>query len=120
MHGVSVKSIRRAGINIPVLAATVIDSGDMLELVGMKSEVNKAATTFRISRSPNQSDRFDFRGYRYFLRGNFRFARDSFRRCPDQPEYEWRRFDSRTRLWMASFQASDLRAYSGAFRLDIK
>ena len=39
MHGVSIKSIKRAGINIPVLAATTIDPGDMLELVGTKLEV---------------------------------------------------------------------------------
>ena len=42
MHGVSIKSIKRAGINIPVLAATTIDPGDMLELVGTKLEVNAA------------------------------------------------------------------------------
>ena len=36
MHGVSIKSIKRAGVNIPVLAATKINPGDMLELVGTK------------------------------------------------------------------------------------
>ncbi len=39
MHGVSIKSIKRAGVNIPVLAATKINPGDMLELVGTKMEI---------------------------------------------------------------------------------
>lgn len=43
MHGVSVRRIKRAGINIPVFAKTIIDSGDSLELVGLKKEVDAAA-----------------------------------------------------------------------------
>ena len=43
MHGVSIRSIKRAGINVPVLAQTVVDSGDILELTGMKHEVEAAA-----------------------------------------------------------------------------
>ncbi len=69
MHGVSVKSIRRAGINIPVLAATVIDSGDMLELVGMKSEVNKAATTLGYPDRPTNQTDLIFVGIGIFLGG---------------------------------------------------
>ena len=48
MHGVSIKSIKRAGVNIPVLAATKINPGDMLELVGTKMEVNAAAATLGV------------------------------------------------------------------------
>lgn len=43
MHGVSVRRIKRAGIDIPVFAQTVVDSGDTLELVGLKKEVETAA-----------------------------------------------------------------------------
>lgn len=57
MHGVSIKSIKRAGISIPVLAATKIDPGDMLELVGTKMEVNEAAATLGYAdRLTNQTD----------------------------------------------------------------
>ena len=35
MHGVSIRSIKRAGINVPVLARTVVDAGDILELTEM-------------------------------------------------------------------------------------
>ena len=38
MHGVSIRSIKRAGINVPVLARTVVDAGDILELTGMKQD----------------------------------------------------------------------------------
>ena len=69
MHGVSIKSIRRAGINIPVLAATVIDSGDMLELVGMKSEVNKAATALGYPDRPTNQTDLIFVGIGIFLGG---------------------------------------------------
>ena len=43
MHGVSIRRIKRAGIDIPVFAQTIIDSGDTLELVGTKKEVETAA-----------------------------------------------------------------------------
>lgn len=43
MHGVSVRRISRAGVNIPVLAATTIDRGDTVELVGLTREVEAAA-----------------------------------------------------------------------------
>ncbi|MEG1838253.1 MAG: aspartate-alanine antiporter, partial [Bacteroidaceae bacterium] len=43
MHGVSVRRIKRTGIDIPIFAKTIIDSGDILELVGTKNEVETAA-----------------------------------------------------------------------------
>lgn len=57
MHGVSIRSIKRAGIQIPVLAQTVIDAGDMIELVGTKHEVEAAAKQMGyIDRPTNQTD----------------------------------------------------------------
>lgn len=43
MYGVSIKQISRSGINIPVLAKTVIESGDTITIVGLKSEVDAAS-----------------------------------------------------------------------------
>ena len=43
MHGVSVRRIRRSGVNIPVYEGTTIDRGDVLELVGLTREVEAAA-----------------------------------------------------------------------------
>ena len=56
MHGVSIRSIKRAGINVPVLARTVVDAGDILELTGMKHEVETAAKQMGYDRPTNQTD----------------------------------------------------------------
>lgn len=69
MHGVSIKSIKRAGVNIPVLAATRIDPGDMLELVGTKMEVNEAAATLGYADRPTNQTDMIFVGLGIFLGG---------------------------------------------------
>ena len=57
MHGVSVRRIKRAGIDITVFAQTVVDSGDTLELVGLKKEVETAAKQLGyIDRPTNATD----------------------------------------------------------------
>ena len=43
MHGVIIQKIKRMGVNIPVYPETVIDTGDMIEIVGKKVEVMVAA-----------------------------------------------------------------------------
>lgn len=69
MHGVSIKSIKRAGISIPVLAATKLDPGDMLELVGTKQEVNEAADTLGYADRPTNQTDMIFVGLGIFLGG---------------------------------------------------
>lgn len=57
MHGVSVNSITRQNLKIPVLARTRLDAGDMLELVGLKREVEVAAKQIGYADRPtNQTD----------------------------------------------------------------
>lgn len=57
MHGVGVRRIKRAGIDIPVFAQTMVDSGDTLELVGLKKEVETAAKQLGyIDRPTNATD----------------------------------------------------------------
>ena len=57
MHGVSVRRIKRASVDIPVLAQTVIDSGDILEIVGLKKEVEVAGKELGfVDRPTNISD----------------------------------------------------------------
>ncbi len=57
MHGVSIRNIKRAGIRIPILAQTVVDAGDMVEIVGTKQEVEAAAKQLGyIDRPTNQTD----------------------------------------------------------------
>lgn len=69
MHGVSIKSIKRAGINIPVLAATKVDPGDILELVGTKQEVNAAAGTLGYADRPTNQTDMIFVGLGIFIGG---------------------------------------------------
>lgn len=69
MHGVSIKNIKRAGISIPVLAATRIDPGDMLELVGTKQEVNEAAATLGYADRPTNQTDMIFVGLGIFIGG---------------------------------------------------
>ena len=57
MHGVSIRSIKRAGIEIPVLAQTKLDAGDVIEVVGTKQEVESAAVQIGyVDRSTHQTD----------------------------------------------------------------
>lgn len=69
MHGVSIKSIKRAGVSIPVLAATRIDPGDMLELVGTKQEVNAAAAALGYADRPTNQTDMIFVGLGIFIGG---------------------------------------------------
>lgn len=43
MHGVSIQRIRRMGIEIPVFPGTMLNNGDVIELVGKKIDVMNAA-----------------------------------------------------------------------------
>lgn len=44
MYGISIKSISRGGVSVPVLAQVKIARGDVLSVVGLGREVNAAAT----------------------------------------------------------------------------
>lgn len=69
MHGVSIKSIKRAGVSIPVLPATKLDPGDMLELVGTKQEVNAAAAALGYADRPTNQTDMIFVGLGIFIGG---------------------------------------------------
>ena len=43
MHGVVIQKIRRMGVSIPVFSKTVLNTGDVIELVGRRIEVQHAA-----------------------------------------------------------------------------
>ena len=43
MHGVVIQKIRRMGVSIPVFAKTILNTGDVIELVGRRIEVQHAA-----------------------------------------------------------------------------
>ncbi|MBS7254050.1 aspartate-alanine antiporter [Flavobacterium branchiicola] len=43
MHGVVVRTLKRSGIDMPILPNTALNKGDMVEIVGTKKEVDFAA-----------------------------------------------------------------------------
>ena len=71
MHGVSVRRIKRAGIDIPVFAKTKIDSGDSLELVGTKKEVDLAAKELGFADRPTNATDMMFVGLGILIGGIF-------------------------------------------------
>jgi putative transport protein len=57
MHGIFIRSIKRADIPVPVMPDTKIDRGDVLELVGAKKAVDKAVTHIGYADRPtNKTD----------------------------------------------------------------
>lgn len=57
MHGIFIRSLKRADIPVPVLPDTLVDRGDVLELVGTKKAVDKAATHLGYADRPtNKTD----------------------------------------------------------------
>ena len=114
MHGVSIRNIKRAGINVPVLPKTIVDSGDILELTGLKHEVESAA------KQMGYIDGYDLRWIGYFARWSFRCTGYSSGRCSYQSFYQWRRIDSRTSVRLATQQASYFRRYPRTFFMGIE
>ena len=115
MHGVSIRRIKRAGIDIPVLAQTVVDAGDMVELVGTKHEVDAAAG---ICRPADQPDRHDLCRTGHFDRRTDRRTQHSHGRSPHQPQHQRRSLDRRIILRMATQQTPYFRTYSRTRSLD--
>ncbi len=69
MHGVIVRSIKRAGISIPVFPQTVVDAGDTLELVGTKKEVETAAKQLGFADRPTNATDMMFVGLGILIGG---------------------------------------------------
>lgn len=57
MYGIMIKDIKRGGVNIPVLAQTELQSGDMVTINGLAPEVKTAAPLLGyVDRPTNQTD----------------------------------------------------------------
>ncbi|WP_278020826.1 TrkA C-terminal domain-containing protein [Flavobacterium ginsengisoli] len=57
-HGVVIRSLKRAGIDMPVLPNTTFNKGDLIELVGTKKDVDRADIAYRLCRSGNKCNRY--------------------------------------------------------------
>lgn len=57
MRGIMIKSIKRGGVEIPVLAQTKLQAGDTIRIVGLVQEVNAAAPQLGyVDRPTNKTD----------------------------------------------------------------
>lgn len=57
MRGIMIKSIKRGGVEIPVLAQTTLQAGDTIRIVGLVQEVNAAAPQLGyVDRPTNKTD----------------------------------------------------------------
>ncbi len=57
MHGILIKSIKRSGVEIPVLPGLKLQAGDLLQIMGMAREVSTAAPLLGyIDRPTNKTD----------------------------------------------------------------
>ncbi|WP_212005009.1 aspartate-alanine antiporter [Chitinophaga sp. HK235] len=62
MHGIFIRSIKAVDIEVPVMPNTVIERGDMIELVGLKKEVDKAAQQIGYADRPTEKTDMTFVG----------------------------------------------------------
>ncbi|MBR5297650.1 MAG: aspartate-alanine antiporter, partial [Parabacteroides sp.] len=57
MYGITIKNIKRSGVEIPVLAQTQLQAGDTIRIVGLIQEVNTAAPQLGyVDRPSNKTD----------------------------------------------------------------
>ena len=69
MHGVSIRSIYRTGVKIPVLGAGRLDVGDRLELTGLRQDVQRAAEHLGFSDPESEKSGMSLIGAGIFLGG---------------------------------------------------
>lgn len=69
MHGVSIRSIRRAGVKIPVLGENKLDTGDRVTLVGLKQDVDRAAENLGFADPVSEKTGMTLLGLAIFLGG---------------------------------------------------
>ena len=118
MYGVSIKSIDRGGVAIPVLAKTKLMAGDTLTLVGLASEVNTAAPPTRIRRPSQNSIRPHTCRSRHSNRLSDRCTHNSCRQYPGQPQHKRRHSDLRSDFRMAPVETPIIRTHSQGSRMD--
>lgn len=69
MHGVVIRSLKRSGIQMPILPNTVMQKGDMIELVGIKRDVDQVAAHIGYPDRPTNSTDMAFVGLGIVLGG---------------------------------------------------
>lgn len=69
MHGIAIDAIKRVGVEIPVLKTTKLDRGDLIELSGLKKDVEKAIPHIGYADRPTNEMDMVLAGLGIFLGG---------------------------------------------------
>lgn len=69
MYGISIKSLGRGNVEIPILAQTKLNSGDTISIVGLKSEVECAIPNIGYPDRPTNKTDLIFLGLAIFIGG---------------------------------------------------
>ena len=69
MHGVSIRSITRAGVKLPVRSGTKLDTGDRIELVGLRQDIAQAVPNIGFADVPSEKTSMTLLGLGIFLGG---------------------------------------------------
>ncbi len=69
MHGVAISSVKRAGVEIPVLKKTKLDRGDIIEISGLKKDVEKAIPEIGYADRPTNKTDMIVAGLGIFIGG---------------------------------------------------
>ena len=57
MHGIIIKKVKRTGVELPILANTKLQAGDLLEIVGMANDIKQASPKLGyVDRPTNKTD----------------------------------------------------------------
>lgn len=67
MYGISIKTIKRSGVDIPVLAQTVIEPGDTITVIGMAKEVEAALPKLGYADRPTEKSDLILVGFGIFI-----------------------------------------------------
>lgn len=67
MYGISIKAIKRSGVDIPVLAQTVIEAGDTMTVIGLSKEVEAALPKLGYADRPTEKSDLILVGFGIFI-----------------------------------------------------
>lgn len=67
MYGISIKSIKRSGVDIPVLAQTVVEAGDTITIIGLAKEVEAALPKLGYADRPTEKSDLILVGFGIFI-----------------------------------------------------
>ena len=118
MHGIIIKKVKRTGVELPILANTKLQAGDLLEIVGMANDIKQASPKLGYVDRPTNKTDLIFVGLGILIGGIVGALTIRLGGIPISLKYQWRGFDIGFVFRMAENQTSDLWPYSRSGGMD--